>query len=129
LTIFPFHLLPNNQDLFFIHHDKHQQILIYEISQLEEPPEGQTRLVESVNPLPDSKLINLPYKQIKFKFKFNRFLLQIDYKEILAIIDIFNNLNPPPTPSPYQLQINISSREIQLIHHIIESPSYQYQLI
>ncbi|CAG8842945.1 15021_t:CDS:1, partial [Gigaspora margarita] len=42
------------------------------------PLDGQTNLIESVNPLPNSKPINIPYKQVKF----NNSLLQIDYKEI-----------------------------------------------
>ena len=119
-TKFPFQISLNNQDINFLH----QQTLIYEIYQLADQLEGQTSLIESIHILSNSKLINLPYKQIKF----NRSLLQIDFKEILAIIDIFNNLNLPTTPPLYQPQINILSREIQLIYHIIESPYYQYQL-
>ena len=124
-TSFPFQLLPNNQDLFFLHHNKYQQTLIYETDQLAEPLEGQTSLIESVKLLPNSRQINLPYKQIKF----NKSILQIDYKEILAIINIFSNLNSLPTTSLYQPQINIPSREIHLIHHIIEPSFYQHQLI
>ena len=119
-TKFPFQLSLNNQDINFLH----QQTLIYEIYQLADQLEGQTSLIESIHTLSNSKLINLLYKQIKF----NRSLLQIDFKEILAIIDIFNNLNLPTTPPLYQPQINILSREIQLIYHIIESSYYQYQL-
>ena len=108
-----------------MHHNKYQETLNYEIYQLADPLEGQTYLIESVNPLPSSKPINLPYKQIKFKNS----LLQIDYREILAIIDISNNLKPLPISSLCQPQINILFCEIHLIYHIIESSYYQNQLI
>src|SRR6201988_3034339 len=124
-TNFPIQLFSNNQDITFLHHNKYQETLNYEIYQLADPLEGQTYLIESVNLLPSSKPINLPYKQIKFKNS----LLQIDYKEILAIIDISNNLKPLPISSLCQPQINILSREIHLIYHIIESSHYQNQLI
>ena len=127
-STFPFQLLPNNQDITFLYHNKYQETLTYKIYQLAEPLEGQTNLIESIDPLPNSKPIYLPYKHIKFKDSLN-LLLQIDHKEILAIIDIANNLKPPSNFSPGQPQVNILSREIQLIHHIIESPYYQNQLI
>jgi RNase H len=127
-TNFPFQLLYNNQHITFIHHNKYQEISIYEIYQLAEPQEGQTNLMESIDLLPNSKSINLPYKQIKFK-NLKYFLLQIDFREILAIIDIANNLKLSPILPPCQPQINILSREIHLIQHIVESSYYQNQLI
>src|ERR1700752_2452862 len=67
--------------------------------------------------------INLLYKRINFKKPF----LQIDYKEILAIINISKTLTITP-PSLYQPQINLISREIHLIQHIIKTPIYQNHL-
>ena len=73
----------------------------------------------------NSTFINLPYKQINFK----KLFLQIDYNEILAIINISKNFTITPTPSLHQPQINLSSREIHLIQHTIKTPSYQNYLI
>src|ERR1051325_9111249 len=105
---FPFKLLFNSQYTVFLYQDNPQQITPYEVNQLEEIIIGQTNLIESFNTLSHFKSINLPYKQIKF----SKSCLQIDYKEILAIIDISNNLNPSLIPPLHQPQINLSSREI-----------------
>src|SRR6201988_4668821 len=67
--------------------------------------------------------INLLYKRIIFK----KLFLQIDYKEILAIINISKNFTITP-PSLYQPQFNLPSKEIHLIQYIIKTPNYQNYL-
>ena len=121
----PYQLLFNNRDKIILQSNKSQQTTLYKINQSSETSTGQSNLLEITNLPWNFKSINLPYRQIKF----NRFLLQIDYKEILAIIDIFNILDLPLLPSPYQPQINILSREIHLIYHSIKTSYYQNQLI
>ena len=122
-TNFPFQLLLNNQNRTFLRYSNPRHTLSYKINQTNETPIGQTNLIE-IHSLSNFKPINIPYKQIKF----NKPYLQIDFKEITAIIDIASNLNLPPTSSPQQPSICIFPREIQLIHHIVKTPYYQNQL-
>ncbi|KAF0548137.1 hypothetical protein F8M41_026349 [Gigaspora margarita] len=115
----------NLLDKIILQLNKSQQTTLYKINQSSETSTGQSNLLEITNLPRNFKSINLPYRQIKF----GRLLSQIDYKEILALIDIFNNLDLPLLFSPYQPQINILSREIHLIYHSIKTPYYQNQLI
>ena len=65
---------------------------------------------------------NLPYEQIN---KINAsFLIQIDYKEILSLIDIYKLTTQLSIPQLLP-QINLPSREIQFIQQIVNSHTYQ----
>src|SRR5260364_60487 len=90
----PYQLLFNNRDKVILQSNKSQQTTLYKINQSSEMSIGQSNLLEITNLPRNLKYINILYRQIKF----NRLLLQIDYKEILAIIDIFNNLDLPLLP-------------------------------
>ena len=122
---FPFQLhYQNNQNIFISQYHNPQKTSFFHIKKL---PSDQTSLI-SIPSLPSSNLssFNLPYNQIK---KLNNLLsIQIDYKEILALIHIFTTTQSHPLPQLIP-HINITSSEVQTIQQTTNSTFYQNQLI
>src|SRR5260364_283884 len=112
--------------LFLLHQTSLSKTKTYNIN-----PSGSgfIQLLSNISSFPNTfSLFNLPYNQIN-KSK-NQTYIQIDYKEILALIHIFNltNTTTSSTSSQSISQIYISTQETQLIYHLTNNATYQHQL-
>ena len=131
-------LIPSNPQhfsFFQVYHTNNLNIIISQFNNIQHPSyyilDNYSTNQIGLKPITLPLLINfncfnLPYHQVKTYN--NPFSLQIDYKEILALIHISINLTIP-TPNQILPQINLYTRDIQLIQQTINFTNYQNQLI